>query len=65
MGAISDCLCLEVNLKKKFIFMLTLLLKGVQTKYLKLFWVEDFFHLPAVLLTPVVQLEQRISPRIF
>ncbi len=37
--------------------MLTPLPKGVQTKYLKLF----FFHLPT---TQVVHLELRISPRI-
>jgi hypothetical protein len=28
--------------------MLTLLPKGAQTKYLKLFLIEDFFHLPSV-----------------
>ncbi len=35
MGTISDCLHLKANLKKKIIFKLTLLPKGVQTKYLK------------------------------
>ncbi len=36
IGTILDCLHLEVNLKI-FIYMLTLLSKGVQTKELKLF----------------------------
>jgi len=39
---LSDCLHLKVNLKRKFIFMLTLLPKGVQTKYLKFFWLKIF-----------------------
>ncbi len=31
----------------------------------KIFLFEDFFHLPPVLMTPVVHLEPQISPRIF
>jgi hypothetical protein len=50
-------------LKKKFIYMLTLLLKSVQQKIIKIFLIEDFFHLPPVSTTPVVHLELRISPR--
>jgi hypothetical protein len=34
-------------------------------KIIKIFLFEDFFHLPPVLLTPVANLELRISPRIF
>ncbi len=45
--------------------MLTLLPKGAQTKFNKIFLLEDFFHLPPVSLTPVVHLEPRMSPRIF
>jgi hypothetical protein len=30
-----------------------------------IFLIEDFFHLPLVSLTPVANLELRISPRIF
>ncbi len=42
MGTISDCLHLKVNLKiKVFIYMLTVP-TGVQSKYLKLFWLEIF-----------------------
>jgi hypothetical protein len=39
--------------------MSTLLPKGVQTKYLKNFLIEDFFHLPSVSPTLVVYLEPR------
>ncbi len=42
MGTISSCLHLKVTLKKKCIYMLTLLPKGVQTKYLKLLWLKIF-----------------------
>ncbi len=62
-GTISDCLHLKVNLKKKIIYMLTLLLKGVK-KCLNLL-IEDFFYLPPVSMTLAGQLELRVSPRIF
>ncbi len=45
--------------------MLTLLPKGVQTKWLKTFWLKIFVHLPPVSTTLVVHLELQISPRIF
>jgi hypothetical protein len=32
---------------------------------MKIFLIEDFFHLPPMSTTPVVHLELRISPRIF
>jgi hypothetical protein len=44
IGTLSDCCQLKVNLKKKFINMLTGLLKGVQKK-VKNFLIEDFFLL--------------------
>ncbi len=34
-------------------------------KIIKTFMIEDFFHLPPVSTTPVVNLELRISPRMF
>ncbi len=46
--------------RQKFIFMVTLLSKGVPTKLFKFFWLKNFFHLP-----PVVNLELWIFPRIF
>jgi hypothetical protein len=43
--------------------------KGCPNKKIKMFLLEDFFHLPLVSITPVVHLELRIllriSPRIF
>ena len=55
MATISGCRHLKVNLKAKFIYMLTLLPKGVQTKLLKCFRLKVFS----------IELELRISPRIF
>ncbi len=43
MGLISGCRYLKVNLKEKFIYMLTLLSKGVSTNLLKFFWLKIFF----------------------
>jgi hypothetical protein len=44
MGTISGCLHLKVTLKKKmYLYMLTLLPTGVQTKYLKLLWLKNFY----------------------
>jgi hypothetical protein len=34
-------------------------------KIVKTFLIEDFFHLPLALRTPVMVLELRISPRVF
>jgi hypothetical protein len=34
-------------------------------KFIKIFLLESFFHLPPVSLTPVANLELRTSPRIF
>ncbi len=66
MGTISDCLHLNVNLKKTFtcIYMLT----GYQrcpNKIFKTFPIKDFFHLPPMSTTLVVHLELWISLRIF
>jgi hypothetical protein len=52
MGTISSCWHLKVNLKAKIYI-------------IKIFLIEDFFHLPPVSLTPVANLELRISPQIF
>ncbi len=37
----------------------------IRKSIIKIFLMEDFFHLPPVSTTPVVHLEPRISPRIF
>ncbi len=70
MAAISGCRYHKLNLKAKiYIYsMLTLLPKGVQTKLLKFFCLKVLVHLPPVSLTPVTpvaNLELRISPRNF
>jgi hypothetical protein len=44
--------------------MLTLLPKGVQTKIVKTFLIEDFFHLPPASTTLEVHLELQISQQI-
>jgi hypothetical protein len=48
--------------RQKFKYMLTLLSKGAPAKLLNF---SDFFHLPPVSTTPVVNLELQISPGIF
>jgi hypothetical protein len=49
MGPISGCGHFKVNLKaKKFIYMLTILPKGVQTKLLKFFLVNIFLFATGV-----------------
>ncbi len=56
MGTISGCRHLKLNRKANiYIYMLTLLPRGVQTK-LVIFLIEDFFQLPPVSMTPVVTL---------
>jgi hypothetical protein len=64
MGKISDCWHLKWISKEKFIYMLTLLPKGVK-KSVKTFLIEDFFHLPPVSTTPVMHLELLVPPLIF
>jgi hypothetical protein len=65
MGTISGCRYLKVNLKAKmYIYVISTILRG-PNKIIKIFLIEDFFHLPPVSATPVVNLELQISPRIF
>ncbi len=61
MGLISGCRYPKANLKAKIIYMLTLLSKGVPTNCLKFFCLKFFSYATG----PVVNLELRISPRIF
>ncbi len=65
MGTISGCRHLKVNLKAKIYIYVNSTTKRCPKKIIKIFLLEDFLHLPLVLLTPVVHLEPRISPRIF
>ncbi len=65
MGTISGCRHLKVNLKAKMYIYVNSTTQRCPDKIIKIFLLEDFFHLPPVSLTPVVHLEPRISPRIF
>ncbi len=65
MGIISGCRYLKVNLKAKMYICVTFTIQRCPNKIIKIFQIEDFFHLPQVSTTPVVNLDLRISPRIF
>ena len=65
MGTISGCRHLKVNLKAKIYIYVNSTTQRCPNKIIKIFLLEDFFHLPPVSLTPMVYLKPRISPRIF
>jgi hypothetical protein len=65
MATISGCRHLKVNLKAKIYIYINSTTQRCQNKIIKIFLLEDFFHLPPVSLRPVANLELRISPRIF
>ncbi len=54
-----------MNLKAKIYIYVNSTIQRCTDKIIKLSLIEDFFHLPPVSTTPVVNLELRISPRIF
>ncbi len=60
MATISGCRLLKVSLKAKIYICVNSTTQRCSNKIIKIFLIEDFFHLP-----PVVHLEPRISPRIF
>ncbi len=64
IGTISGCRHLKVNLKAKIYIYVSSTTQKWPNKIIKFFLIEDFFHLPPVSLTPVANLELRISPRI-
>ncbi len=64
MGTISGWRYLKVNMKAKIYIYVNSTIQRCPNKIIKIFLIEDFFHLPPVSLTPVVNLELRISPRI-
>jgi hypothetical protein len=64
MGLISGCRYLKVNLKAKM-YICDSTIQRCPNKIINIFLIEDFSHLPPVSTTPVVNLELRISPRIF
>ncbi len=65
MGTISSCRYLIVNLKAKIHIYVNSTFQSCPNKIIKILLIEDFFHLPPVSTTLVVNLELRISPRIF
>ncbi len=65
MGLISGCRYLKVNLKAKIYIYANSTIQRCPNKIIKFFLIADFSHLPPVSLTPVVNIELRISPRIF
>jgi hypothetical protein len=65
MGLISGCRYLQVNLKEKMYVCVNSTIQRCPNKIIKIFQIEDFSHLPPVSTTQVVNLELRISPRIF
>jgi hypothetical protein len=65
MATISGCRHLKVNLKAKMYIYVNSTTQRCPNKAIKIFLLEGFFHLPPVSLTPLANLELRISPRIF
>ncbi len=64
-ATISGCRQLKVNLKAKIYMYDNSTTQRCPNKIINIFLLEGFFHLPPVSLTPVANLELRISPRIF
>jgi hypothetical protein len=65
MATISGCRHLKVTSKAKVYIYVNSTTQRCPNKIIKIFLLEGFFHLPSVSLTPVANLELRISPRIF
>jgi hypothetical protein len=65
MGTISSFRHLNVNLKAKVYIYVNSSTQRCPNKIIKIFLIEDFFHLPLVPTTPVVHFELRISPGVF
>jgi hypothetical protein len=65
MATISGCRYHKVNLKAKIYIYVNSTTQRFPNNIIKIFLLEGFFHLPPVSLTPVANLELRISPRIF
>jgi hypothetical protein len=57
MGLISGCRYLKVNLKAKIYIYVNFTIQRCPNKIIQIFLIEDFFNLPPVSLTPLVNLE--------
>jgi hypothetical protein len=53
-----------VNLEAKIYIYVNSTIQRCSNKFIKTFLIEDFFHLPPVSATPVVNFELRISSRL-
>jgi hypothetical protein len=53
-----------MNLKAKIYIYVNSTIQRCPKKIIKIFLIEEFFHLPPVSATPVVNLELPISPRL-
>jgi hypothetical protein len=71
MATISGCRHLKVNLKAKIYIYVYSTTQRCPNKIIKIFLLAGFFYLPPVsltpvtIVTPVANLELRLSPRIF
>ncbi len=65
MGTKSDCLNLNVNMKKQIYLHFNSTTQSCPNYIFKTFPIEDFLHLPPVPATQLMYIERRISPRIF
>jgi hypothetical protein len=65
MERISGCRLLKEDLKAKIYIYVNTTTQRCPNKIIKIFLSEDFLHLLSVSITPVANLELRISPRIF
>jgi len=62
MGTIIRLLTTSNELEEKIYLYANSTTQRCQKEIMKIFLIEDFFHLPLVSTTPVVHLELRISP---
>ncbi len=60
IGTLSE-IPLHVNLKEKIYLFVNSTTERCPNKIIKTYWIEDFFHLPPVSMTPLVHIELRIS----
>ncbi len=65
METISGCTLPKVNLKAKIYIYVNSTTQRCPNKIIKIFQIEDYFPLPPVSRTPMVNLEPQISLRIF
>ncbi len=62
---ISGCRILKVELDAKIYIYVNSTTQRCPNEIIKIFLIEDFFHLPLMSTTLVLHLELRISPQIF